>query len=65
VRLAVLLQHPRNHEAPPNFSLSPTKKGLTVTFPKGWLDDRPLTTADLENERDYLTKQDFDLQVVA
>ncbi|HKK57489.1 exopolyphosphatase [Marinobacter sp.] len=65
VRLAVLLQHPRNHEVPPDFSLSATDNSLTITFPRGWLDDRPLTMADLENEREYLAKQDFELNVVA
>ena len=65
VRLAVLLQHPRNHENPPDFSLEARTNGLTVTFPPGWLDDRPLTMADLENERDYLSKQDFELNVNA
>jgi exopolyphosphatase / guanosine-5'-triphosphate,3'-diphosphate pyrophosphatase len=65
VRLAVLLQHPRNHESPPDFRLEARTNGLTVTFPPGWLDDRPLTMADLENERDYLSKQDFELNVNA
>jgi exopolyphosphatase/guanosine-5'-triphosphate,3'-diphosphate pyrophosphatase len=63
VRLAVLLQHPRNHESPPDFTLSPVSNGLTLTFPAGWLDDRSLTMADLKNERDYLAKQDFKLKV--
>jgi exopolyphosphatase/guanosine-5'-triphosphate,3'-diphosphate pyrophosphatase len=63
VRLAVLLQHPRNHESPPDFTLSPVSNGLTLTFPAGWLDDRSLTMADLQNERDYLAKQDFKLKV--
>ncbi|NMT63233.1 exopolyphosphatase [Marinobacter orientalis] len=63
VRLAVLLQHPRNHEQPPELRLRPSSDGLTVEFPAGWLDDRPLTLADLENERDYLAKQDFSLKV--
>ncbi|MDI9246478.1 exopolyphosphatase [Marinobacter sp. CHS3-4] len=63
VRLAVLIQHPRNHEQPPSLKLTPRKNGLTVSFPEGWLDKRPLTLADLENERDYLSKQDFELTV--
>lgn len=63
VRLAVLLQHPRNHEQPPELRLYPSSDGLAVEFPSGWLDDRPLTLADLENERDYLAKQDFNLKV--
>jgi exopolyphosphatase/guanosine-5'-triphosphate,3'-diphosphate pyrophosphatase len=36
---------------------------LVLEFPSGWLDDRPLTLADLENERDYLAKQDFVLEL--
>lgn len=63
VRLAVLLQHPRNHEPPPELRLYPASNGLAVEFPSGWLDDRPLTLADLENERDYLSRQDFRLEV--
>ena len=63
LRLAVLLQHPRNHETPPNFRLTPQKNSLTLAFPAGWLDDRPLTMADLENEQDYLMKQNFKLDV--
>ncbi len=63
VRLAVLLQHPRNMEPPPDFELEPGNDKLTVTFPGGWLDDRPLTLADLKNERDYLARQDFTLKI--
>lgn len=63
VRLAVLLQHPRNLEAPPEFTLTGKQDALALTFPDGWLDDRPLTLADLENERDYLAKQDFTLEL--
>lgn len=63
VRLAVLLQHPRNMEPPPEFTLQAHKDKLVLTFPAGWLDDRPLTLADLENERDYLAKQDFTLEL--
>lgn len=63
VRLAVLLQHPRNLEAPPEFTLTAKQDALALTFPDGWLDDRPLTLADLENERDYLAKQNFTLEL--
>ncbi len=63
VRLAVLLQHARDLEPPPDFRLQAGSDKLTVSFPKGWLDDRPLTLADLENERDYLAKQDFTLRI--
>jgi len=63
VRLAVLIQHPRNMEAPPAFTLTAHKDKLVLEFPPGWLEDRPLTLADLENERDYLAKQDFTLEL--
>ncbi len=63
VRLAVLIQHPRNMEAPPAFALTAHQDKVVLEFPSGWLDDRPLTLADLENERDYLAKQDFVLEL--
>ncbi|MBW0148573.1 exopolyphosphatase [Marinobacter sp. CAU 1620] len=63
VRLAVLIQHPRNLESPPDFTLHAHDNKLVLEFAEGWLDDRPLTRADLENERDYLSKQDFELLI--
>ncbi|AOY89046.1 exopolyphosphatase [Marinobacter salinus] len=64
LRLAVLIQHPRNMELPPDFNLQAQNRKLTVAFSEGWLDDRPLTLADLENEREYLAKQDIELEIV-
>ncbi len=63
VRLAVLIQHPRNLEMPPAFSLHGSANRLKIMFPTGWLDDRPLTLADLQNEQEYLSKQDFVLEI--
>jgi len=63
VRLAVLIQHSRNLEPPPAFTLQPRENGLLLTFPKGWFDERPLTLADLMNEQDYLAKQNFVLEL--
>ena len=37
---------------------------LSIRFPEGWLEQRPLTLADLENERDYLLRQDFSLDII-
>ena len=36
---------------------------MTISFADGWLEERPLTRADLHNEIDYLAKQDFKLIV--
>ncbi len=63
LRLAVLIQHPRNLEPPPEARLTAHGDKLTLAFPKGWLDDRPLTLADLTNERDYLAKQNLKLTI--
>lgn len=63
VRLAVLIQHPRNLEQPPEFALHGHENKLVVELPQGWLDNRPLTLADLKNERDYLARQDFVLEI--
>ncbi len=63
VRLAVLIQHSRNLEPPPAFTLKPREKGLLLTFPDGWFNERPLTLADLRNEQDYLAKQNFVLEL--
>lgn len=65
VRLGVLLQHPRNMEAPPAFQLHAGENRMTIEFPDDWFRARPLTLADLENERDYLAKQGFKLELVS
>lgn len=63
VRLAVLLQHSRNLEPPPAFTLRPRDNGLLLTFPEGWFDTRPLTLADLKNEQGFLARQNFVLEL--
>lgn len=63
LRLAVILQHPRNQEQPPIRQVKVGKREIEVQFEQGWLSERPLTRADLDNERDYLAKQDFRLGV--
>tara|TARA_R100001440_G_scaffold12432_6_gene21975 strand:+ start:2523 stop:4031 length:1509 start_codon:yes stop_codon:yes gene_type:complete len=63
LRMGVLLQHPRNMEQPAGFSVEPQANGMTISFADGWLEERPLTRADLHNEIDYLAKQDFKLIV--
>ncbi|GGE66512.1 exopolyphosphatase [Streptosporangium jomthongense] len=63
VRLAVLIQHSRNLEPPPAFTLEPRENGLLLTFPEGWFDERPLTLADLINEQDYLARQNIVLEL--
>jgi len=63
IRLAVLIQHSHNQEPPPEFRLVAEPDRLTLSFPRGWLEERPLTLADLENERDYLARQNLELVI--
>ena len=50
LRLAVRLNRNRALEDVPVTRLEASGSELTLTFPRGWLDENPLTRADLENE---------------
>ena len=64
LRLAVLLHRGRSPVALPAIDLRPKARTLEVAFPKGWLDEHPLSAADLETEIDYLKAAGFKLKVV-
>lgn len=53
LRLAVLLHRDRGTEIP-NLKLKAKSDKLTLNFPDAWLEQHPLTQADLENEQLYL-----------
>ncbi|TLY68981.1 MAG: Ppx/GppA family phosphatase [Gammaproteobacteria bacterium] len=63
LRLAVLLHRGRSSTALPPIELSATPRSLEVRFPAGWLDDHPLSSADLQLEVDYLRASGFRLRV--
>lgn len=63
LRLAVLLHRGRSPIALPEIDLRAKGRTLELGFPKGWLDDHPLTAADLEHEIDYLKSVGFRLKV--
>lgn len=62
LRLAVLLNRSRSRHPLPDIDLKPDKSSLTVRFPAGWLDENPLTIADLEREKDYLRETGYRLK---
>jgi len=64
LRLAVLLHRGRSPIALPKIALQAKGRLLEMQFPKGWLDDHPLTAADLEHEIEYLKSAGFKLKVV-
>jgi exopolyphosphatase / guanosine-5'-triphosphate,3'-diphosphate pyrophosphatase len=63
LRLAVLLHRGRSSTALPPIELAAMSRALEVRFPAHWLDDHPLTLADLLQEVDYLRAVGFRLRV--
>ncbi|MCC6748943.1 MAG: exopolyphosphatase [Deltaproteobacteria bacterium] len=61
LRLAVLLHRDRGPRPAPQLTLVPKKESLTVVFPPGWLEEHPLTRADLEEETARLRVVGFKL----
>jgi exopolyphosphatase / guanosine-5'-triphosphate,3'-diphosphate pyrophosphatase len=64
LRLAVLLHRGRSVIALPLISLNAKGHSVEIAFPRGWLDDHPLTAADLEIESEYLKSAGFKLKIV-
>jgi exopolyphosphatase / guanosine-5'-triphosphate,3'-diphosphate pyrophosphatase len=62
LRVAVLLHRSRVPGARPRLQLAAGKRSLELQFPKGWLEEHPLTAADLELEEDYLKSVEFKLK---
>ncbi len=61
LRLATLLHRSRSPSDLPTIALSTGKESLELKFPQGWLDDNPLTAADLEQETEWLRERGFEL----
>ncbi len=63
LRLGVLLQHARTNEPPPPFTLQAKGNRLDIRFPDQYLEQHPLTLADLESEKNFLKKADVELRI--
>jgi exopolyphosphatase/guanosine-5'-triphosphate,3'-diphosphate pyrophosphatase len=63
LRLAVLLHRGRSSVALPDIRLSARPDALELRFPPNWLDDHPLTVADLQSEIELLKGVGFRLRV--
>ena len=63
LRLAVLLHRPRTNRADLSVRCSAKKKKFLLVFPIDWLNQHPLTKADLSREKVYLRQAGFKLQV--
>jgi len=62
LRLAVLLCRSRTDFEMPTLVITTCEKGLNLRFPDSWLNEHPLTTADLEQETQYLAEAKVALQ---
>jgi exopolyphosphatase/guanosine-5'-triphosphate,3'-diphosphate pyrophosphatase len=64
LRLAVLLNRSRSPRPLPTFIVQADDGGaLRLVFPERWLEEHPLTLADLEEERPFMKGVGVDLQV--
>ena len=63
LRLAVLLLRNRSRTALPGFAIALELDKVILQFPRDWLENAPLTQADLSLEADYLAKAKFTLHV--
>ncbi|MFO7603964.1 MAG: exopolyphosphatase [Gammaproteobacteria bacterium] len=61
LRLAVLLHRSHSTVTLPTIVLQARDRELNLAFPEGWLDEHPLTMADLANERERLQSLDYQL----
>ena len=61
VRLAILLNHSRLDDAYTDVKIEVKQKQINLSFNKDWLEDNPLTVADLEQEQAYLDNAGFTL----
>jgi exopolyphosphatase/guanosine-5'-triphosphate,3'-diphosphate pyrophosphatase len=61
-RLAVLLNRGRVEPPRPCAALSEDQRGLTLGFDTGWLEEHPLTVADLAEEAELLRAIEVDLE---
>jgi exopolyphosphatase/guanosine-5'-triphosphate,3'-diphosphate pyrophosphatase len=62
LRLAVLMRRARIDQPAGTLSIKVSPETITLMTPKGWLDDNPLTAADLLQEQQYLQSAGYSLQ---
>ena len=64
LRIAVVLHRSRSPDAVPEPEVATEKKSLRLAFPQGWLEQHPLTAADLRSESEYLADMGYRLEVI-
>ncbi|PKM11901.1 MAG: exopolyphosphatase [Gammaproteobacteria bacterium HGW-Gammaproteobacteria-3] len=62
LRIAILLHRNRNDKDLPAFKISLKQTKIALQFPENWLDQAPLTHADLQKEAEQLKHSGFKLE---
>lgn len=60
LRISITLHRSRMHKAMPEFRFNIKDKTITMDFPTEWLESRPLTLSDLQQEKKYLLDIGYD-----
>jgi exopolyphosphatase/guanosine-5'-triphosphate,3'-diphosphate pyrophosphatase len=63
LRLAVLLNIKRQENVVPDLDIEVSKKNLSLTFPKGWLESKPIMAADLLREQEFISVLGLNLEI--
>ena len=63
LRLGALLNIKRQDGFVPDLQVDVDKSTLTITFPDGWLDEKPIISADLVRESHYWRALDLKLSI--
>lgn len=61
LRIATLIHRSRSLVVTPRIRIRIQQGGITVAFPAGWLEEHPLTVADLEQEVQFLSLVNIEL----
>ena len=62
LRLGVLLNIKRQDDILPNIEIKVKNNSIRLTFPDGWLENKPIFSADLTNEAQYIQALDLQLR---
>jgi len=63
LRLAVLFNRGRSNKTLPALQITAQSDSINLKFPENYLDNFPLTHADLKREQKYLKVVDFNLEM--
>lgn len=63
LRLSVLLNIKRQEGFLPELNIKADKHGIKITFPAGWLDEKPIISADLARESGHWKGLDLNLTI--